>query len=192
MDEKIKKTAKDFVSALDKAIASGSWDETNFVLILGKKLRAMRDDVAQQVQQSEGDSELNSGYLARQLAMKESHVEVFVSLFSIEGVKLQSWEQIVINLRRHMVSRPVYATEEEIISIIKTKEKKINEAYVSIFVKEEDILKIRSDKVPVDKLGQKMMVLKDDAIALENINRFVHLSGEYRYSRGRLLKTSAA
>jgi intracellular multiplication protein IcmQ len=192
MDEKIKKTAKDLLSALDNALASGSWDETNFVLIIGRKLKEMREKLDQKVKEAEDNSDLSHDFLSRQLAMQNSLKEVYVGLYSLEGVKLQSWERIVLNLKRQMVSRPVYATEEEIVAIIKTKEKKINEAYISIFVKEEDILLISAEKVPVDKLGQKMLVLKDNAIVLENIDFFVHMSGSYRYSRGRLLKTSPA
>lgn len=192
MGTKLLTAAKDFLDALDKAIASGSWNETNFVLIIGKKLKEMRDNLAEDIKNHEKDTEFSSDQLAKNLAMQNSLKEVFVSLYSLEGAKLTSWEQILVNLRRQMVSRPVYASEEEVIAFIKTKDKKINEAYVSIFVKEEDILQIRSDKVQVDKLGQQIIVLKDNAISLDCINFFVHLTGKYRYYRGRLLKMETA
>lgn len=188
MGTKLLVAAKEFLAALDKAIASGSWDETNFVLTIGKKLKEMRDNLAEDIKNAEENSEFSADQLARNLAMQDSLKEVFVSLYCLEGAKLASWEQIVVNLRRQMVSRPVYATEEEVIAFIKTKEKKINEAYVSVFVKEEDILQVRPDKIQFDKLGQKMLVLKDNAISLDCINYFVHVTGKYRYHRGRLLK----
>ena len=189
MEAKLLKAAKEFLSALDKSIASGSWDETNFVLIIGKKLKEMREKLAQDIKNAEENADFSSDFLSKTLAMQNSLKEVYIALYSLEGSRLQSWEQIIINLRKQMVSRPVYATEEEAIAIIKTKEKKINEAYVSVFVKEEDILHMPADKDPVDKLGQNMLVLKDNAISLEYINYFVHLTGKYRYSRGKLLKS---
>lgn len=192
MGTKLLTTAKEFLAALDRAIASGSWDETNFVLIIGKKLKEMRNNLEKDIKKAEEDPEFSSDQLAKNLAMQNSLKEIFVSLYSIEGAKLSSWEQIIVNLRRQMVSRPVYATEAEVIAFIKTKENKINEAYVSIFIKEEDILQIQSDKIQFDKLGQPMLVLKDNAISLDCINYFVHLTGKYRYSRGRLLKTEIA
>ncbi|MDP3560622.1 MAG: Dot/Icm secretion system protein IcmQ [Legionellaceae bacterium] len=188
MDEKIKQKAEALLNTLNDAIAAGSWDETNFILLVGKKLRAMRDTLAGQLKEIGEDSTSSAAFLARQLAMQSTLKQVFVSLYSLEGVNLQSWERIIANLRRQMVSRPVYANEEDIQSIIKTKEKKINEAYVSIFVNEADILDIHSDKAPIDKLGKPMLVLKDNAINLDNIDYFIHLSGKYRYSRGRLIK----
>ncbi len=189
METKLLVAAKNFLAALDKAIASGSWNETNFVLIVGKKLKEMRDNLAEDIKKAEDNSGFSPDELAKNLAMQSSLREVFISLYSLEGAKLTSWEQILVNLRRQMVSRPVYAKEEEVISFIKTKEKKINEAYVSIFVKEEDILQVRPDKIQVDKLGQQLLVLKDNAVSLDCINYFVHLTGKYKYSRGRLLKT---
>jgi intracellular multiplication protein IcmQ len=188
MDDQIKQTAKNFLNALDKAIASGSWDETNFILIIGRKLREMRDDVYKKIQQADEDSDFSGRSLSSQLAMEKSLKEVFIGLYSIDGTQTISWELIIVNLPRQIVSRPVYASEDEIISIIKTKEKKINEAYVSVYVKAEDILIIGDDKIAKDKLGQKILVLKDNALNIDNINYFAHISGKYRYSRGKLIK----
>ena len=159
MEAKLLKAAKEFLSALDKSIASGSWDETTFVLIIGKKLKEMREKLAEDIKNAEDETDLSSDFLYKNLAMQNSLREVYIALYSLEGSRLQSWEQIIINLRKQMVSRPVYATEEEAVAIIKTKEKKINEAYVSVFVKEEDVLHMPADKAPVDKLGQNMLVL---------------------------------
>ena len=186
MEAQLLKTAKEFLAALDKAIASGSWDETNFVLILGRKLREMRTNLAEDIAKFEDKKDFSADFLSKNLAMKNSLQEVFISLYSLDGVKLQTWEQIIINLRKQMVSRPVYATEKDVIAIIKTKEKKINEAYVSVFINKEDILNIPVDKAPVDKLGQNMLVLKDNAISLDHINYFAHITGKYRYSNGKL------
>lgn len=188
MDDTIQQKAEKLLKALDNALTNGSWDETNFILIIGKKLRAMRDTLASQLKEVDEDSSSTSTFLARKMAMQSTLKEVFIGLYSIEGTYLQSWERIVANLRRQMVSRPVYANEEDIKAIIKTKEKKINEAYVSIYVDPNDILDMGVDKIPIDKLGKPMLVLKDNAINLDNIDYFMHITGKYRYVRGRLIK----
>lgn len=190
METRLLTAAKTFLAALDKSIASGSWNETNFILIIGKKLKEMRANLAEDIKDFENNSEFSSDELAKNLAMQNSLREVFISLYSVDGAKLSNWEQIVVNLRKQVISRPVYAAQEEVIAFLKTKEKKINEAYVSIFVKNDDILQLRDDKVQVDKLGQKLLVLKDNSISLDCINYFVHLTGKYKYSRGRLIKES--
>ncbi len=192
MEARLLIAAKEFLAALDKAIASGSWDETSFVLIIGKKLKEMRENLAKDIKKAEENSDFSSDILSKNLKMQNSLKEVFISLYSVEGAKLASWEQIIFNLRKQMISRPVYAAEEEVIAIIKTKEKKINEAYVSVFVKQEDILTMRPDKIQSDKLGQNMLVLKDNSVSLDYINYFMHLTGKYKYSRGKLLKVETA
>lgn len=189
MDEAVKQKAEKLLKALDEAIANGSWDETNFILIIGKKLRVMRDTLAAQLKKIDEEPTSSASFIARQMAMQSTLKQVFVGLYSLDGVSLQAWERIIANLRRQMVSRPVYENEADIQAMIKTKEKKINEAYVSIYVDPNSILDIGSDKIPVDKLGKSMLVLKDNAINLENIDYFVHITGKYRYIRGKLIKT---
>ncbi len=189
MDETVKQKAEKLLKALDEAIANGSWDETNFILIIGKKLRVMRDTLAAQLKHLDEEPTGSASFLARQMAMQSTLKQVFVGLYSLEGVSLLAWERIIANLRRQMVSRPVYENETDIQAMIKTKEKKINEAYVSIYVDPNSILDLGNEKMPIDKLGKPMLVLKDNAINLDNIDYFMHLTGKYRYIRGKLIKT---
>ena len=88
-----------------------------------------------------------------------------------------------------MISRPIYADEEDLKDVLKIKENKINEAYVSIYINQTDILSLPSDKSSCDKLGKILLSLKDNTLNLENINRFVHQSGVYQYKHGHLLKS---
>jgi len=180
--------AKQALAALDATLAAKSWDESSFILMIGKKLRIVRDDLAVKIAKFE-EGELESPeYLAHRAHLTASHKLVYISLYSSEGVQLNSWEKIIANLQRQIVSRPIYASEEDAQNIIKTKEKKINEAYVAFYVNATDILTVNEDKIPKDKLGKPLLVLKDKAIHIENIDYLVHLSGKYRYSRGRLTK----
>lgn len=178
--------AKKMLEALNNTLNIGSWSEGSFILMLGKKIRTLRDDLAAQITKYE-ETELSSPeYLAHRAHLSASHVLVYVSLYSLEGVNIGSWEQIIANLPRQIVSRPVYANEEDVQNIIKTKDKKINEAYAAFYVDSDAILNVATDKTTLDKLGKPILVLRDNAINLENIEYFVHLSGKYQYSRGRL------
>lgn len=188
MDDDNQSQAKQTLEILDKAIAAGSWDESSFIVMMGKKLKAIRDDLAAQIVKAEENELTSPEYLAHRAHLNASLQLVYISLYSSEGITLNSWERIIANLQRQIVSRPIYANEEDVQNIIRTKEKKINEAYVALFVDKTDILELHSDKVSMDKLGKPMMVLKDNSINLENMEYFVHLSGKYRYSRGRLIK----
>ena len=97
-----------------------------------------------------------------------------------------------MNLPKQIISRPIYANEEDIKALIRTKVNKVNEAYVSIYIHQSDILFLSPDKTPLDKLEKPLLTLKNKSISLENINLFVHGSSTYHYRQGRLVENHAS
>ncbi|KTC68123.1 IcmQ protein [Legionella birminghamensis] len=181
------KQAEDILKALDEAIESGPWEESNFLRVIGKNLREIRENYSRSLSSSSAKNNSNATLLNR-VALRSGQQEVFIALYSSEGNNLQSWERILANLPRQVISRPIYTDEENVKFMIKSKENKLNEAYISVFINQSDILLLSADKTPQDKFGKPLLTLKDRAINLENINRFVHYSGTYKYMKGRLIK----
>ncbi|RAP35939.1 MULTISPECIES: Dot/Icm secretion system protein IcmQ [Legionella] len=177
----------DILKALDEAIETGPWEESNFLRVIGKNLREIRDSYNRSLENGKPKNNSNATLLNR-VALRSGQQEVFIALYSSEGNSMQSWERILANLPRQVISRPIYADEENVKFIIKSKENKMNESYISIFINQSDILPLSSDKIPQDKFGKPLLTLKDRSINLENINRFVHYSGTYKYVKGRLIK----
>lgn len=175
------------LKALNDALEEGPWDESNFLKVIGKNLRDIRDRFESQLSTA-GESEEHMANLASRIALRSGQREVFVALYSSGGGQLASWERILSNLPRQMISRPIYANEKDVKEMIGSKENKLNEAYVSIYVHQNDLLPVDSEKTPVDKLGKPLLTLKDKSLKLDNINRFVHVSGIYKYVGGRLKK----
>lgn len=175
------------LKALDDALDTGPWKDSNFLRVIGKSLKDIRDNFAKEIDDNRqsSDSALEKGVLNSE---RSGHKEVFIALYTADGSQLHSWERIVANLPRQIISRPVYAIEDDVKFLIKSKANKNNEAYVAIFVKESDMLQLSSDKIPIDKFGKELIALKDHAVHLENITRFVHISGNYSYSKGHLQK----
>ena len=188
-DELTKEQADAVVRALDTALGQGPWDESSFLKVIGKKLRIHRDEFASKLNNLDSMSTAEAAHLANQVLRHRDQMPVYVALYSSNGKSIQSWEWIVTNLPRQMVSRPIYAKEEDIKAIINTKENKENEAYVIIYIDADSILSVSDDKVPLDKLGQPRLLLKDGALTLSNLKCFVHHSGTYRYEQGRLIKS---
>jgi len=176
------------LKALEEAIETGPWDDSNFLKLIGKNLRDIRDKFNNQVNAPEHEKVQLETKLRNKEAAWVGQQQIFVALYSADGNNLSSWERILMNLPRQMISRPIYSNEEDIQAIIRTKENKINEAYVAIYVKQSDILTLSVDKTPVDKLGKSLLSLKDKALVLDNIVRFIHLKSSYRYHYGKLIK----
>lgn len=188
MNNKKNQNIREILSALNDLIIAKSWDETNFLKIMGRELKRIRDSLNSEINDFQESDLAKADQLAKKIAQHTGQKKVFIALYSSEGDKIQSWERILNNLRNQMISRPIYANEEDVEAWIKSKENKLNEAYVAIYIDQSDLLSIPEDKVPVDKLGKKLLVLKDNTISLNNICNFIHQSGVYLYEHGRLIK----
>ena len=189
-DELTKQQADAVLQALDNALEQGPWEQSNFLKVIGKNLRTVRDDFFSQIDTAgKNRADLNA-HQANQMALRRGQKKVYIQLYSADGKNMQSWEWIVANLPRQMISRPIYADEDDVKAIIKIKENTINEAYVAIYIDQNDILQISADKVPVDKLGKHRLSLKDGSLKLDNLDAFVHQSGIYHYSQGRLINVT--
>lgn len=176
------------LKALNKAIEEGPWEKSNFLRMVGKNLTAIRDDFLTRLGAKSEHELKNESQLANKMALRSSQLEIFISLYSSDGINIQSWERIVANLPKQTISRPIYSNEENLKEVLKLKDNKNNEAYVAIFIDKQDILSLAPDKVPKDKLGTSLLSLKDRTLNLENISRFVHVTGSYQFLRGRLVK----
>ena len=185
-DQALKQHADAMLKVLNELVESTAWDTSNFLRVMGKKLHAIRDEFSTKVELIYSEKTQVNSNLAHRVALRSDQQEVYVALYSTDGGNLTSWEHMLANLPRQAVSRPVYANEEDIIQSIRSKENQKNEAYACVYVKQSDIAPV-GDKPLVDRLGKPLLTLKDKSLSLENINRFVSFSGEYRYHGGRLI-----
>lgn len=190
-DDLTEEQSNSILESLDKALANGPWDDSNFLRVIGKNLKQIRDNFANEITavKEERASALSS--LTNSVTQHKDQQEVYVSLYTTGGSVLQTWERVIANLPKQIISRPVYANEGDVQQLIKSKENKINEAYVAIFINQSNLLNVSADRIPMDRFGKPLLTLKDKAIDLTNISRFVHSSGEYTLVKGRLVKKSS-
>lgn len=173
--------------ALNKAIEQGPWESSNFLRMLGKKLVTLRDGLLDQLGSREFSFQ-QRGDDSTSVQLTEAQQPVYISLYSANGENLTSWERILANLPRQMISRPIYANEEHIKEALRLKLNKLNDAYVTAYINKTDIINIPADRVLVDKQGNPLLSLKDNSLTLSNIIYFTHPFGTYRFSKGRLEK----
>ena len=187
-DQLSEQQAEAILQALDDAIEKGPWEESAFLKVIGKNLREIRDKFAMQLNLPAQQEVETATHLANQAALRSDQQEIFIALYSTNGGNMLTWERIIANLPKQMISRPIYANEKDVKDIIKTKVNKTNEAYVSMYVNQTDILFTEAEKTPKDKLGKALLSLKNKSLILDNVNRFVHESGVYKLTHARLVK----
>ena len=185
-DEQIEAIKK----ALDEAITTGPWEESNFLRVVGKNLREIRDNFVNQLHLNQDELTTQSTQMNR-VTLQPGQQEVYIALYSSEGSSLPAWERIINNLPRHLISRPIYADEQAVQYFIKSKENRVNEAYLVVYINQSDILAVPEEKILKDKFGKPLLTLKDRSVSLENIVRFIHLSGTYQFAKGRLTKLNS-
>jgi len=178
-----KKANLEILKSLDEALEKGPWESSLFLKGIGKKLKDIRDKFKEEM----GLEEANASHLA-QLTPEVQLIEVYISLYQSEGNNIRKWHSVVATLVGHSVSRPVYKNEQDIVNALKAKDYKINDAYVVVKVKPEHILLPTTDRPHVDREGRELLTLREGAIKLENIVRFVHISGEYKLIQNALVK----
>lgn len=185
-DDIILKGGKKLLAVLDEAIEKGPWDKTIFLRAAGKKLREFRFRLRASLQIDDPDASKGKD-LADRIADRAGQTEVYVYLYNADGQNLEKWSKLVATLRMQAVSRPVYSRENDIQELIRSKPNKNNEAYVAVYVSKEDIVTPKESS-PKDKFGNDLLLLKDKAVKVENISRFMHVTGEYAFEAGQLIR----
>ena len=176
------------LKALDEAIENGPWDDSSFLRVIGKNLQQIRDKFAKEIDSVKNEHAVSRPGFGDGESTRSGQQEVFVSLYTSTGGAMQGWEKVIANLPRQVISRPIYTDEADIINLIKSKDNKNNEGYVAIYINQVDILPSPPDKIPKDRFGKPLISIKNNAISLANITRFVHSSGTYQLDNGRLVK----
>jgi len=187
-DKLTEEQSQEILKALDEALANDVWEKSSFLKAIGKRLHGVRDRLIAQLNLVENENLKVTEHLANRIALHSGKREIFIVLYSSDGSNLQAWERIIANLPKQMISRPIYADEKDAREIIRLKENKANDAYISVYVNQTDILPVSADKMPTDKLGKSLLSLKAKSLNLENIGRFVHQSEVYKYYQARLIK----
>lgn len=186
--DELHKRSLNIIKALDYAIEKGPWEASLFLRAMGKKLEDLRDRFAK----SSGlDEQLDPDLVEEEqhalLRAQANQTEIFISLYNADGLNMLKWEHALSTLANQTVSRATYSDESSVQAMIRSRPNKNNEAYIVAFINNEDIIKPVGDIPPKDKLGNELLSVKNGAIKSDNIARFVHATGLYRYARGKLV-----
>lgn len=189
MDEDTKINLE-LIKILETAISEGKWDGGLFFQAAGKKLRDLRDRIKSEINIDVAEPMTQA---AVNTVMKYSGlIDVYVSLYSAEGVNISKWETILTTISRQAITRPIYKKEKDVREVISAKEYQANDAYIIAYVNENSITKTITGKPLLDRFGHELMVLKENSIVVDNIAKFIHSSGEYSYEKGKLSKLAQA
>lgn len=180
--------------ALEKALTTGPWEESNFLRATGKKLQELRDRCRNELY-LEDALEFHAGKnttLSDRIVKRGGMVEVFLYLYVANGVDIERWQSVLTTITAYSLNRPIYANEADAKAALRAATNIQNEAYVSVYVRAEEILTQAPEAAPRDRLGCELVVVREKSIFPAHITRFMHVSGQYVLDKGCLVRQSAA
>lgn len=184
------KSGVELIRELDKLIAEGQWDGSIFYQTVGKKLRDFSEQVKKDLN-IDDTLPVTPTDILESLKQKSGLIEVYISVYCTEGRNINKWESVLSTLPKQIVSRPIYKRQKDIKGLIDAKENPVNDAYVFAYVTDMDILKPSfHEKMLLDRFGHELVRLKENALKLDNITKFVHLTGEYAFIKNKLTRLS--
>lgn len=173
------------LAALDKLIEKGHWDQSLFYKNILKRLHALRQSIIDSLE-DEQDAFASSSSLPEIPLQKEDYRRMYVAVYQTEGERMDRWLYLVKNLPSFSISRPVYGEEAHAEELMRAKRGR-NDAYVILWVKEQDILSPLSGALPFDRFHHALYTLKPTGVKLENLIEFVHDGKRYFFHKGQFV-----
>jgi len=186
-----KEETETVLNALNEAVEKGPWHSSKFLSIIGKKIEAIRDNFVAKISRPEDDKNPLEKITQRMSQQQVEQQEVYVAIYSSTGSTLSSWEQILNNLSRYIISRPVYENETDVKERLRGSANPEKEAYVVILINKNTIIELPAKKMRRDRSDRPLLALKEHAVTVGNIIRFEHVSGTYQFANGRLIKKAS-
>jgi len=176
------------LDAFDKLLASGDWEASLYLKATKKRILKLREQTEALLKEAQviqaGGSEEQEG-VGKKLAAGQR--KVYISLYQAEPDNLSKWKNILKSLPMLSISRPIYAEETHVHSMIRNKDAPQKEAYAVLLVDESDIIHAYHGKALADKLGNELLTLKQRAVRLDHIIEFVHGAKHYLYKGNELI-----
>jgi len=175
------------LKTLDDLLTKSPWAASDFLGAIAKKIQVLRDDFAKRAEAP--TTIVNPAHeMVFDAAGQATRREIFVALYSSTGANLQSWEQILASLPNQIISRPVYSTEIDVQERMRASLNPTNEAYAVVLVDLVIIIAEPPEKARKDKYGKPLLSIREKAISMNQIIRFVHRNESYLLKDGHLVR----
>lgn len=115
--------------------------------------------------------------------MGDDEIVVYVYLYNVNGMQLRSWQNMLTSdvFYEYSVNRPIYARQDNLTLLLKSKVNKLQHAYFSIVVKQADVIQQTGIGLK-DVSGSPMLRLREGSLHFQNLISFTHNEIEYQIS----------
>lgn len=155
---------------------------------IGDKFRFVRDRLQALLERLE--TNLKSKEIVKEdhtREVREDEQLVYVYLYNTQGMSFPSWKNMLSAklFYEYSVNRPIYTEKKHIEKLIKSKENKLQHAYLTIALKQSYIIPSTSN----DAFGNPLIKVKEGALKFDRLISFTHNNQDYVLdSQGNLIK----
>jgi len=171
-----KKASAELVAILDNLLSSDDWETSLLLRATKKHLTALKDEAKQIATKLNGNAELKVRQEVN-ATLKEGHLKIYISLYQAKGSSIKVWHKMLKSLANYSMSRPVYANEEHVREVIRSKPDMQRHAYAIVAIANDNIINL--GKKPVDSFNHELLMLKEGTVQLQNIIEFVHANEKH-------------
>lgn len=117
-------------------------------------------------------------------------IQIYIYLFNVQGILVRSWQNMLSQkqFNEYVFNRPIYKDKRHIEALVRSKQNKVQHAYLTVAIKEDQILR-SLDKPALDPLGNPLVKVKEASLRLENLINLTHNDLVYRLNEeGELVK----
>jgi len=187
VDVKQTELQREFFTQVDKLLQLEKWKANDLLQAAGQQLKKVREQLPDWEQKKKPDLKE-----ARAVALAAQHsnmTQVFISLYQADGYNMKKWAALLEMMKDLAASRPIYQAEQDVRTVIRTKEQKQNEGYAAVYVSPKLVLAGgASGQALQDKSGYKLAFVKEGALLPEHMLYFEHISGRYTLQDGVLVR----
>lgn len=145
---------------------------------IGDKFRFIRDRLhALLTHAEESLKTVDKEIEKQQQELAEDEMVVYVYLFNVQGLVLQSWQKMLKPsvFYEYSINRPIYVSKSAIQSLIKNKANSSQHGYLTIIIKKKDLLTSAGD-ADQDKSIAKV---KEGSLRFEKLITFTYNNQDY-------------
>jgi len=108
----------------------------------------------------------------------------YVYLYNAQGMILRTWLTLLTPrvFYEYSVNRPIYQDKYHIESLVRSKANKQQHAYLTVKIKQSDIVSVESS-APKDALGNMVIKVREGSLRFENLVAFTHNGQDYGLSK---------
>ncbi len=171
-------------------LSNEHWEDSPFMKVLHAKLCKVIgdfDDLIGISHLTQNEQVVDKGLERAALFQSQDMQLVYIYLYTSEGKAVDAWERVISNIAKQYISRPIYISEEDVQGAAQFSPILLNAGYVAVWVKKSAIIVEDEAHQIKDKLGKRLITLKDRSVDLKNMEFFWNNYMLYEWKDGALV-----